>query len=621
MCGIAGVYYFDPSREVEPRLIEEMTSRIAHRGPNGHGIFLDGNLALGHRRLSVIDIEGGAQPMTDEESGRTIAYNGEFFNFAEARDRLRHRGHSFRTQSDTEVLLKLAVGSVSDWMPQVNGMFAFALWDARDRSLTLVRDRFGVKPLYYSESSEGIVFASEIKALIGIGPGPRPEIDQDSLAEYLAFRHVLEPRTLFKGIRELPSGHFMRIRSGSTQIEIKPFWSEVEEPFPGVDYSGDRGEFEGLFAQAVRRRLVSDVPLGSFNSGGVDSSLVTREVRRQRSGELHTFSVGFTEQEYDESAYAGEVARKLGTSHHAEYLPAAEYASLLPAAIWHNDEPLCHPHSVQLMHLSGIARQFVTVVLTGEGADELFCGYPRLHIPRIARLLGPVRCPLGFALDGLSRRAGLRRSQKLAEVMGNRTIPEIDSHRFLPLGTLHRLGLESDYVGARPEAFRCIRHDQPALERLLEYERNSYMKSLLVRLDKMTMAHGLEARTPFLDFELVLWSKQMQRSDKLGIGWQNKSALKDEAVRHFSRQLVHRGKVGFGVPLSEWFRSQPEFRDMLADFCRPGSFVASILPVEVARTLVSEHCEKGISHTEALWGLLNLELWSASMLHQPSVRP
>lgn len=610
MCGIAGIYYFDQTRHVESRLIELMVSRMRHRGPNGQGVFLDGNVGLGHARLSVIDLEGGAQPMTDPDSGRTIVYNGEFFNFSEVRENLSGSGVTFRSQSDTEVLLKLAGDDVWRWMPRVNGMFAFGVWDARSRALALYRDRFGVKPLYYAQTPEGLFFASEIKALLGVAPGIGPTLNEDAVSEYLAFRHVLEPDTLFKGVRQLPSGHFLRVNKKEKSIEILRYWSETDELSRVRSQSQREESFGGVFHRAVQRRLVSDVPLGSFNSGGVDSSLVTREVRRQRGGELHTFSVGFAEPEHDESEFAAEVAEKLGTVHHAEYLPAGDYAALLPKAIWHHDEPLCHPHSVHLMHLSSVAKQYVTVVLTGEGADEAFFGYPRLHIARIGRLLGLSGGPVGTALHAFATQARLRRLAKLGEVLGNAVRVEIDSHRFVPLNTLRSLGCDRDYVGARSSTLDGIPRDQSLVEFLLEYERSSYMKSLLLRLDKMTMAHGLEARTPFLDFELVLWSKQLGSSEKVGLGWENKRVLKKEAVRHFSTRLVKRRKVGFGVPLSEWFRHQSAFRGMLADLGQPGSFVSSIMPVAQIRALVHEHCQEGANHTEALWGLLNLELWS-----------
>ena len=450
MCGIAGIFYFDRSRPVDGRLIESMNTRLAHRGPNGSGVFLDGNIGLGHRRLSVIDIEGGAQPMSDAETRRTIVYNGEFFNFAEVRTDLAARGHVFHTNSDTEVLLKLAKGPPTDWIRHVNGMFAFALWDPADRSLTLVRDRFGVKPLYYVQTSEGLAFASEIKALIGIGLCPAPETATDTLAEYLAFRQVLEPNTMFKERQAIASraticaSAVIPQKSRSTATGTSAM--RCRTSFPSTRENGDFGHHfsQGGAASAGQRRA-----LGSFNSGGVDSSLVTREVRNQVSGELHTFSIGFAEAAYDETPYAAEVAARLGTTHHAERLPASGYAALLPTAIWHHDEPLCHPHSVQLMHLSGIARQHVTVVLTGEGADELFCGYPRLHIPRMADMAGTARRPIGILLRELSGLAGLRRIRKLADVLASESAPAIDAHRFLPMETLNRLCPGADYLGAR----------------------------------------------------------------------------------------------------------------------------------------------------------------------------
>jgi asparagine synthase (glutamine-hydrolysing) len=472
--------------------------------------------------------------------------------------------------------------------------------------------------LYYAYSAEGVIFASEIKALLGLGIGPAPEIDCDSVAEYLAFRSVLEPRTMFRGIFQLPSGHFMTIGSGSRGVEIKRYWSETEELSAERQGFGDPGEFAERFATAVRLRLVSDVPLGSFNSGGVDSSLVTREVRRQRSGELHTFSVGFEESGYDETKYSLEVAKTLKTTHHAEHVSPEEYVSLLPAAIWHNDEPLCHPHSVHLMHLSGVAKEAVTVVLTGEGADELFFGYPRLHIPRIFALLGPLSSMVAPASQRIARRLGLRRLMKLNEAFGSGVDVIIDSHRFTPIADLASLSKDLDYFGSRAETLKKVSSSQPYIEYLLEYERSSYLKSLLLRLDKMTMAHGLEARTPFLDYELVLWSKRLRAREKIGMGLRTKRLLKAEAAKHFSSTLVYRRKVGFGVPLAEWFRTQPEFLQLLNNLQVSNSFVASLVPLKGVKQLITEHTSGFHDHSEALWGLLNLEIWAAAMLHQPA---
>jgi len=608
MCGIAGIYYFDSTARVEQALLERMTSVISHRGPNGHGFFIDGHVGLGHRRLSVIDLDGGAQPMIDGPSRRAIVYNGEIFNYVELRESLKNRSVSFRTKSDTEVLLKLANTSVDSWAHDLNGMFAFALWDPHERSLLVMRDRFGVKPLYYVSTPQFFAFASEIKALLQI-PGVRAEVDGQAVAEYLAFRHVLEPSTFFGGVRQLPGGHYIHLEPGSREVKIRRWWSESEALEKFRASGQQQASLLEMLSSSVSYRLVSDVPLGSFNSGGVDSSLITREVRNHKVGELHTFSVGFSEQSHDESKYAQEVAGKLGTIHHAEYLSVQQYAELLPKAIWHNDEPLCHPHSVHLMHLSGVASKFVTVALTGEGADELFAGYPRLRIPLYSAAAGPLGPWIGRLASSTARGLGMRRLRKLFDAMSGDVDVRIDAHRFIDRDDLDALLPRANYTGSRESVRSSVLTNQSYLEQLLEYERRSYMQSLVVRLDKMAMAHSLEARTPFLDYRMVLWSKLQPASAKVGRGWANKPLLKAECARTFSHDLVYRPKVGFGVPLTTWFREQPEFRSMLDDMCGESSIVSSLFPRDVVRRLVNEHASRKSDHTEALWVLLNIHLW------------
>ncbi|MBB6091644.1 asparagine synthase (glutamine-hydrolyzing) [Povalibacter uvarum] len=616
MCGIAGIYYFDSAARVEQPLLERMTSVISHRGPNGHGFFIDGQVGLGHRRLSVIDLDGGGQPMIDEPSRRVIVYNGEIFNYRELRETLKNGGTSFRTKSDTEVLLKLANPAVESWAHELNGMFAFALWDPRERSLLVMRDRFGVKPLYYVSTPEFFAFSSEIKSLLQI-PGVRAEVNTDSVAEYLAFRHVLEPSTFLKGVQQLPGGHYIHITPGSRGVQIKRWWSETEALARFRASGAADASLLDMLSSSVSYRLVSDVPLGTFNSGGVDSSLITREVRNHKVGELHTFSVGFSEQSHDESKYAQEVAGKLGTIHHAEYISVDQYAESLPKAIWHNDEPLCHPHSVHLMHLCGIASKYVTVALTGEGADELFAGYPRLRIPLYSNAAGPLGPWVGRLASSTARGLGMRRLRKLFDAMSGDVDVRIDSHRFIDRDDLDALKPRVSYVGSREALRSGIPANQPFLEQLLEYERRSYMQSLVVRLDKMAMAHGLEARTPFLDYRMVLWSKTRPASEKVGSGWANKPTLKAECARTFSHELVYRPKVGFGVPLTVWFRQQPAFRSMLDDMSGDKSIVSNLFPRDVIRRLVSEHTSSKADHTEALWVLLNIHLWQ-NAIAQPA---
>jgi len=559
--------------------------------------------------------------MTDAATGRTIVYNGEFYNFRQVRDELQHSGESFRTRSDTEVLLKLAVGDPRDWIHRVNGMFAFAVWDSEARALTIVRDRFGVKPLYYVESAGGMAFASEIKALVGVDVGAGGvgrTTERPLLAEYLAFGHVLEPNTLFAGVKQLPAGHFMRIFSGDPRVEIVRYWVEGEEVLRcgAVGDTGEQG-FSEAFGNAVNLRLVSDVPVGSFNSGGVDSSLVTAEMRHRSTGEMHTFSVSFSEPEFDETRYADEVASKLGTLHHTVALSPGAFLELLPRAIWHHDEPLCHANSVHLMHLSSIASKYVTVVLTGEGADELFFGYPRLHIARLGRTLGSSGA-IGARMIGASPwLSRAQRGEKLVDRLAGIYAPEIECHRLVGRADLRALIGSESYCGSRCAVREGIPTDQSSIEAILEYERRTHLMSILMRLDKMTMAHGLEARAPFMDYELVLWSKAIQFKQKVGLGWENKRLLKRVAARRFSNALVYRPKVGFGVPLGRWFRMERRFRELLASLCEPSAFVCSMMPRHAIQAIVADHCELGRDRTAALWLLLNLEIWAQVMLKAP----
>lgn len=616
MCGIAGLYLFDGNARAERAVIERMTRALAHRGPNGQGLFVDGNIGLGHRRLSIIDLEGGTQPMHDAASRRVIVYNGEIYNYQELRDQLRAEGVALRTKSDTEVLLHLACSDMDRWVRRVNGMFAFALWDAQARSLLIVRDRFGVKPLYYICTPGMFAFGSEIKALLQL-PGVEAELDPATLGEYCAFRHVLEPATMIRGVRQLPGGHYIHLTAQSRDVSVRRYWHEDASLAALREGASRRPDLPELLKSAVRYRLVSDVPLGTFNSGGVDSSLVTREVRSHKTEELHTFSIGFSEDSHDESAYALEVAKQLGTAHHAERLSVAEYIALLPRAIWHHDEPLCHPHSVHLMHLSGVASKFVTVVLTGEGADEVFAGYPRLRIPLYGAALGPLAPWIArLGLEG-ARILRLRRVRKLLAATAGGVNTAIDAHRFIDRDDLAELYPGLGYSGARERVLTDVSKQQNYLEQLLEYERRSYMQSLLLRLDKMSMAHGLEARTPFLDYRLVLWSKTFPTVTKVGWGWTNKPLLKREASRYFSRELVYRPKVGFGVPLTQWFREQPLFRELLADMSTPSSMTAGLFPAGVVTRLVDEHVSAARDHTEAIWVLLNIHLWRDAVARAP----
>lgn len=612
MCGIAGILCGSLERKVSVDALRAMTDAIAHRGPDDDGFYCEGPVGLGHRRLSVIDIAGGHQPMADAENTRVVVYNGEIYNYREIRHRLEQSGASFRTNSDTEVLIQLARLDETSWLDEINGMYAFAMWDRERKTLLLGRDRVGVKPLYYAIHDRCFLFASEIKAILAYPGFPR-RVNERAIPEYLRFRSVVGSETFVKDVFMLPAGHLARIELPDFRLNLKRFWLEEREP--GHD-SGPTGsispdeQFAELFGNAVAHRLVSDVPVGTFNSGGVDSSLVTQSVRAQTNGELHTFSVGFDESSYDERRFAETVAGALGTHHHTLVMNRYEYADALEETIWHVDEPLPHAHSVQLLKLSRLAKHFVTVVLTGEGADETFAGYPRHQIPLIASRLGRAGGVLKMAGRPLGRALGLRRVTKLLEFVDSWEQSVTNSARFSSERDLAGLAIPTSCSQERMQILEEVfGRNQSFLESVLEYDRRTYLPPLLVRLDKTSMAAGLEARVPFLDYRMILWSKALPPEQKVKLWRSSKVMLKRIAARSFPNEMIYRRKVGFGVPVGEWLRdarSIGRFGEVLTD---PTFHQRGYCNAEAVGRLWAEHVAGRADHGDVLWPILNVELW------------
>lgn len=620
MCGIAGLMSLDRCRGATEPLLVAMTRRLAHRGPDDEGFYVRDEIALGHRRLSIIDLAGGHQPMRDPDRGRVLVYNGEIYNFGDLRLDLIAAGERFVTNCDTEVLLKLAEFDSTAWLHRCNGMWAFALWDERERRLLLGRDRLGIKPLYWCLADRCFLFASEIKALLAHPAVPR-RVREERIPEYLAYRATCGPGTLLTGIQELPPGHVLRVSPGDAAPSMERYWEDGPAP-TAVEASGeslDRAvQLQALLEDAVRYRLISDVPVGTYNSGGVDSTLITAAARRRTGGELHTFSVGFAEATHDESRWARIVADRIGTRHHVLVAGADEYVDALPATIWYNDEPLHHAHTVPLRLLSRLAKEYVTVVLTGEGADELFAGYPRYQIPILARALS--RLPRVLSRTGLTvlRRSRARRLVKLLEVAHDVPRSVQENARFATEEQLARLGLAEIPAPDRARLFaRVDALPLPLLEKTLAFDRGAYLPSLLQRLDRTTMASGVEARVPFLDFRLLAWSKTLPGALKLVVGVQNKVLLKQMAARSFPRSMIYRRKMGFDVPVAQWLRQSRGLGrclDLLVDetFRSRGEFDAAA----VGR-LVDEHRRGEADHSELLWSLVNLELWRRQVFGPP----
>jgi len=608
MCGIAGILSLEMGRRVDEESLRAMASTLEHRGPDDHGFYVSAEVGLAHRRLSILDVEGGHQPWLDKERGRALVYNGEIYNFHEIAAEERRQGASFASTCDTEVLMHLAAGPGSEWLHRLNGMFAFAHWDGEE--LLLVRDRMGIKPLYVAIHGGFFYFASEIKALMAAGVPAR--INTAVVPEFLAFRNICGTETLFDGITELPPGSLMRLRAGRPVPEAETWWKARPAPEgtyvdPGMPVSR---QFNELFASSVQYRMVADVPLGTYNSGGVDSSLISAFVRERAQGVLHTFSVGFEEEEHDESRYSRIVADKLGTEHHALVVSGREYADGVEEAVDLYDQPLFQDHTIQLMKLSRVAKEFVTVVLTGEGADELFAGYPRYQIPLLADRLGFIPGPLQAGLLVPARMLRLRRLVKLLEISSDPDRSILENARFAPLEGLRRLSLPEWVTPARRGLLAQCREVGPtALEVVLNHDRNSYMPGLLHRLDRTTMANGVEARVPFLDHRLLEWSMGVSAEHKMVVGRENKVVVKKVAAEIFPHDMIYRRKVGFGVPTGTWLR-QPGGLGRFLDLLQDNTFKdRGLVDAAAAQTLVAEHLDGRADHGHLLWSLINLELW------------
>lgn len=612
MCGIAGIVYRDPGQTAPPEVVARMSALIQHRGPDGDGVYVDGNVTLIHRRLSVIDIDGGRQPMRDAQRGRTIVFNGEIYNYRALRESLSGRDRAFRTNSDTEVLLALADADDLGWIEGVNGMFAFALWDEDKRSLSLFRDRLGIKPLYYASTPEAFVFASEIKPLLAF-PGVARTVNTARIAEYLAFRTVVGEETLFDGIREVPPATLMRVSGDARVSAPRRYWTATDpDRAAAAEASGEspQADFEALMTQAVRHRLVADVPVGSFNSGGVDSSLNAAIMRKLTGEEIHTFSVGYDEAEYDESRYSDMIARHIGSDHHALVVTRRDYIDNYEKTLWHLEEPIGHAHTVQLMLLSGVARQFVTVALTGEGADEVFGGYPRLQIPALAGYFRAFPTPFVRLLCALSRRAGLRRAVKLLESAHDLAKSITENARYVPEDTLRQL-LPHD--AGYPERLAVLedveRPGRSAVSCALDFDQRTYLPPLLNRLDKASMAVALECRVPFLDYRLVEWSFTLPDRLKIRPGRENKVLVKQIAENWLPKEIIYRRKVGFGTPTAEWIRQEDGLKPATSAILDSTAAGRGYFDQATVERLFSEHVSGARDHHEALWGLLGLEHW------------
>jgi asparagine synthase (glutamine-hydrolysing) len=619
MCGIAGKFNFDPQHAVDAARLSAMTDVLSHRGPDANGFHTAGSIGLGHRRLSIIDLASGAQPLSNEDGTVWVTFNGEIYNFAAVRSDLQQAGHQFRTNSDTEVIVHAYEQWGEQSVERFRGMFAYALWDERRRRLVLVRDRIGVKPIYYSVNRGGITFGSEIKALLEDPDVPR-DWSPEAIDAYLALQYVPCPQTIYRNIWKLPAGHMLIAESG--RVTIRRYWDLA---FTGDGDAAREAEYldrlDALVAEAVQLRLVSDVPLGGFLSGGIDSSLVVAamtQTARSTRHEVITTSVGFDESAFNELEYARVVASHLGTTQH-ERIVRPDIVDVLPKLAWHFDEPFADSSAVPTYYVSAAAREHVTVALSGDGGDELWAGYARHRVERVEqaarRRLGAIGSRLTGRLAGRLPLAvkGARSLRHLAMTPAEACAQKhayglFDGSR----QSLYAAGFAETVRDADPFAgFRLAYQSCPSndpLDRALYVDVKTYLvDDIMTKVDRMSMAVSLEAREPLLDHRLLEFAATVPTALKLKDG-RSKYLLRRLLERKVPASIVNRPKHGFEAPTGEWLRGPlaPMVDDLLFD----GRLRSRGLFNEASLTTMwRAHRDGTEDHRHRLWSLVMLELW------------
>jgi asparagine synthase (glutamine-hydrolysing) len=617
MCGIAGIVKLDPARRVEADRLARMRDELTHRGPDDAGLWLDGPVGLAHRRLSIVDVAGGHQPMASPDADVHIVFNGEIYNHPALRPELEARGHRYATRSDTETILHLYEEEGAACVEKLRGMFAFALWDRGRRELLLARDRLGIKPLYYAEVDGELMFASEIKALVA--GGLRPRLHVRVLPELLATGFVAGDETLFVGVRKLLPGRTL-VWSAAGGLRERRYWRPPEPAAgDGPGFADEAAELRRRLEEVVVGHLMSDVPVGVFLSGGIDSTAIAALAAPHLGGPLRTFSVGFADPACNELPYARLAAAALGAEHHEVVVGPEDFFGALPRLMWHEDEPPAFPSSVPLYFVSKLAAEHVKVVLTGEGADELFLGYNRYRVTawnaRLGRLFWaappPLRRALGraaLALAGPARR--YLAHSFLAVEPGPRAL-FCENWAIFPTPLQRHLLRDAAALDARDpyaaELEGWAESGDDLLGRMSRADLSTYLVELLMKQDQMSMAASVESRVPFLDHELVEHVVGLPSRLKLR-GVTTKAVLREALRDVVPEAILRRRKLGFPVPLGGWLRGPyyPVLRDLLLS--RRALERGLFEPAALAE-LIAEHRAGVRDHAHQLFLLMGLELW------------
>jgi asparagine synthase (glutamine-hydrolysing) len=621
MCGIVGKYNFGNSNAVDEDLIRKMCSQIIHRGPDDEGIYVKDNIGLGMRRLSIIDLGGGHQPIYNEDKTVVIVFNGEAYNFLELREMLEKKGHQFYTQTDTEVLVHAYEEYGIDFIKKIRGMFAFALWDEGKKRLILARDRMGKKPLYYLEKNRILWFCSEIKSIL-LDPLIERKVDLQSLDFYLAFNYIPSPRTIFQDIKKLPPATMLISENG--KIRAERYWSLDNSIKNSMDENEYSDHLYELLNESVKMRLISDVPLGAFLSGGIDSSIIVGLMAKNSTRPVKTFSIGFTEEEFSELEYARMVAKHFSTDHH-EYIVTSDVKDLIPKLVWYFNEPVGDSSAIPTYYVSKMTRQSVTVALSGDGGDELFAGYGKY--PKIQRILtknslnGLLRSAMSrfiinqdlsfLPMDSLFRRVQRSLGYRLSTPK-ERDLMWITHFNNTLKGHLYSREIRGIIEKEQTRKYYFSRANESpnkdVFSQILFVDLTSYLpEDLLIKVDIASMANSLEVRSPFLDHKFVEFAATIPNSLKLRNS-ESKYILKKAFSKLLPKEIIEREKMGFSIPINKWFRQ--DLRPLAYETLLNNNYeIKALFNRKFIKYMLDSHSSGMTNYGGGLWLLVNFVLW------------
>lgn len=617
MCGICGIYHFH-NQPVNRALLDAMTGVMRHRGPDGEGRYVNGRVGFGHRRLSIIDLEGGTQPISNENDTIVVVFNGEIYNFIELRDELEKNGHVFKTRSDTEVIVHGYEEWGADCVKRFNGIFSFALWDGNEKTLLLARDHLGVKPLYYTTVNGKLLFASEIKAILQDRECPR-EVDVEALGHLFTFRYVPSPKTMFKNIMKLPPGHLMTVKDQA--VSIRRFWNWVPDIRNDRDVRGLIEEYQTLMEDAIRLQLRSDVPVGLYLSSGIDSGAILAIMRQYISGPIHTFTIGFEGGEKsNETDDARRMAQQYGTSHSEMIVGPGDYEKYYDRYLLDLEEPVGNETAAAFYFVSKLASQKVKVALTGQGADEPWAGYHRHIGVKLSEIYS--RIPAGFTKTIATLAGMLPRNARLKRGVLSLAEPDLLT-RFAKIYSFYSdemkqnlfQGWVRDELAKYPrEAKDALRHLQsdvkdmdPLTQMLYIDTRAGLPDDLLMVNDKTSMANSVESRVPFLDYRLVEFIESIPSTLKLK-GFQGKYLHKKAVEKWLPKDVVYRKKKGFDNPIDEWLRGRMKTY-VMDHLLTNGSAVSHYFNAPYIEQIVKLHESKAEDHMRHIYLLISFEMW------------